>query len=45
MVRFFLHIILHQILLFFKVSAGLVEDPRTMLKSMNELLEKALEKH
>jgi len=27
------------------VSAGLVEDPRTMLKSMNELLEKALEKH
>jgi len=27
------------------VSAGLVEDPRTMLKSMNELLEKALDKH
>jgi len=27
------------------VSAGLVEDPRTMLKSMNEMLEKALEKH
>jgi len=27
------------------VSAGLVDDPRTMLKSMNELLEKALEKH
>merc|ERR1719278_619599 len=27
------------------VSAGLVEDPRTMLKSMNELLEQALEKH
>merc|ERR1711994_1106122 len=27
------------------VNAGLVEDPRTMLKSMNELLEKALEKH
>jgi len=27
------------------VSAGLVEDPRTMLKSMNDLLEKALEKH
>merc|ERR1712002_598951 len=25
------------------VSAGLVDDPRTMLKSMNELLEKALE--
>ena len=28
-----------------QVSAGLVEDPRTMLKSMNDLLEKALEKH
>merc|ERR1719186_1681710 len=27
------------------VSAGLVDDPRTMLKSKNELLEKALEKH
>merc|ERR1719209_1878941 len=27
------------------VSAGLVEDPRTMLKSMNSLLEQALEKH
>jgi len=27
------------------VSAGLVEDPRTMLKTMNELLETALEKH
>jgi len=27
------------------VSAGLVEDPRTMLKSMNDLLSKALEKH
>merc|ERR1719430_283370 len=27
------------------VSAGLVEDPRTMLKSMNDLLEQALEKH
>lgn len=27
------------------VSAGLVDDPRTMLKSMNELLEQALEKH
>jgi len=27
------------------VSAGLVEDPRVMLKSMNELLETALEKH
>jgi len=27
------------------VSAGLVEDPRTMLKTMNELLEQALEKH
>jgi len=27
------------------VSAGLVDDPRTMLKSMNELLETALEKH
>lgn len=27
------------------VSAGLVEDPRTMLKSMNELLERALDKH
>merc|ERR1719189_1184466 len=27
------------------VNAGLVEDPRTMLKSMNELLEQALEKH
>ena len=27
------------------VSAGLVEDPRTILKSMNELLEAALEKH
>merc|ERR1712210_350780 len=27
------------------VSAGLVEDPRTMLKSMNLLLEQALEKH
>jgi len=27
------------------VSAGLVDDPRTMLKSMNELLQKALEKH
>merc|ERR1712025_844163 len=27
------------------VSAGLVEDPRTMLKSMNDLLAKALEKH
>ena len=27
------------------VSAGLVEDPRTILKSMNELLELALEKH
>jgi TNF receptor-associated protein 1 len=26
------------------VSAGLVEDPRTMLKTMNELLEQALEK-
>ena len=29
----------------YQVSAGLVEDPRTMLKSMNELLEQALEKH
>ena len=29
----------------FQVSAGLVEDPRTMLKSMNSLLEQALEKH
>merc|ERR1712062_541078 len=27
------------------VSAGLVEDPRTMLKSMNSLLEQAPEKH
>merc|ERR1712112_321437 len=27
------------------VSAGLVEDPRTMLRSMNDLLERALEKH
>merc|ERR1719402_1768124 len=27
------------------VSAGLVDDPRTMLKSMNELLTLALEKH
>jgi TNF receptor-associated protein 1 len=27
------------------VSAGLVEDPRTILKSMNEMLEAALEKH
>lgn len=27
------------------VSAGLVDDPRTMLKSMNDLLEQALEKH
>ena len=27
------------------VSAGLVEDPRTILKHMNELLEKTLEKH
>jgi len=27
------------------VSAGLVEDPRTMLNSMNELLTMALEKH
>lgn len=27
------------------VSAGLVEDPRTILKSMNELLSLALEKH
>ena len=27
------------------VSAGLVEDPRTILKSMNELLAEALEKH
>jgi len=27
------------------VSAGLVDDPRTMLKSMNELLSLALEKH
>merc|ERR1712059_69382 len=27
------------------VSAGLVEDPRTMLKSMNELLTTALDKH
>merc|ERR1712071_394778 len=27
------------------VSAGLVEDPRTMLKSMNDLLQQALEKH
>merc|ERR1719309_1771767 len=27
------------------VSAGLVEDPRTMLKSMNDLLEQALDKH
>ena len=27
------------------VSAGLVEDPRTILKSMNELLELALDKH
>lgn len=27
------------------VAAGLVEDPRTILKSMNELLEVALEKH
>jgi len=27
------------------VSAGLVEDPRTMLKSMNELLTMALDKH
>ena len=28
-----------------QVSAGLVEDPRTMLKSMNDLLQQALEKH
>ena len=27
------------------VSAGLIEDPRTILRSMNELLEVALEKH
>lgn len=27
------------------VSAGLVEDPRTILRSMNELLSMALEKH
>lgn len=27
------------------VGAGLVEDPRTLLTSMNELLAKALEKH
>jgi len=27
------------------VSAGLVEDPRTILESMNELLSLALEKH
>ena len=27
------------------VSAGLVEDPRTVMKSMNELLEEALTKH
>ena len=27
------------------VSAGLVEDPRTILRSMNEMLEAALEKH
>ena len=32
-------------LVFLQVSAGLVEDPRTMLKSMNSLLEQALEKH
>lgn len=27
------------------VLAGLVEDPRTVLSSMNELLQLALEKH
>ena len=27
------------------VSAGLVEDPRTILRSMNDLLVEALEKH
>ena len=27
------------------VSAGLVDDPRTILKSMNELMTLALEKH
>jgi len=27
------------------VSAGLVEDPRTILRSMNDLLQEALEKH
>lgn len=27
------------------VGAGLVEDPRTLLSGMNELLELALEKH
>jgi len=27
------------------LSAGLVEDPRTLLTSMNELLTLALEKH
>ena len=27
------------------VSAGLVDDPRTILKNMNELLSMALEKH
>ena len=27
------------------VGAGLVEDPRTLLTSMNELLTKALEKY
>ena len=27
------------------VGAGLVDDPRTLLTSMNQLLEKALEKH
>jgi TNF receptor-associated protein 1 len=27
------------------VSAGLVDDPRTILKSMNEMMALALEKH
>jgi TNF receptor-associated protein 1 len=39
------HVFISQLFSNAMLSAGLIEDPRTLLTSMNELLTLALEKH
>jgi TNF receptor-associated protein 1 len=39
------HVLMLQLFANAMLSAGLVDDPRTLLTSMNELLTLALEKH